>query len=58
MVLSVDGTVAYATMEEMAATLRISVRKLHNLMKEGKAPRHVKIESRVLFVMPKEASND
>lgn len=53
----VSDDMAFATMEEMAATLRISLRKLHKMMKEGNAPRHVKLGSRVLFVLPKEARN-
>lgn len=40
---------AFLTPEEMAAKLRISIRKLQQMMKDGTAPKHVKLGGRTLF---------
>ena len=41
----------FLTPEEMAATLRISLRTLQKMVKANTAPRHVRQGSRLLFVV-------
>jgi predicted DNA-binding transcriptional regulator AlpA len=45
----------FLTPEEMATKLRISIRKLQMMMKEGTAPEYIKLGSRVLFVVERVA---
>lgn len=45
---------AFLTPEEMAAKLRISIRKLQQMMKDGTAPKHIKFGGRVLFPIEQE----
>jgi predicted DNA-binding transcriptional regulator AlpA len=45
---------AFLTPEEMAAKLRISLRKLHQMMKDGTGPQHVKLGGRTVFPVEKE----
>ena len=51
--MHITSTSAYFTPEEMAATLRISIRKLQKMMKEGTAPKHIKVGTKVLFPVEK-----
>ena len=36
--------------EEMAAKLRISLRKLQQMMKAGTAPKHIRLGTKVVFL--------
>lgn len=47
----------YLTPAEMAAKLRISLRSLQRLMKDGKAPPHTKVGGKVLFVLAGEVDH-
>ena len=49
---------AFLTPEEAAAKLRISIRKLQQMVKDGTAPRHMKLGTKVLFVVEREGDND
>lgn len=49
---------AFLTPEEMAAKLRISIRKLQQMMKDGTAPGHVKLGGKVLFPVEMEVRHD
>jgi excisionase family DNA binding protein len=49
--MKVTQDVVFLTPEEMAAKLRISVRKLQQMMKDGTAPEHIKLGGRVLFAV-------
>jgi predicted DNA-binding transcriptional regulator AlpA len=49
---------AFLTPEEMAAKLRISIRKLQQMMKAGTGPKHIKLGGRVLFPIGQEARHD
>jgi len=44
----------FLTPEEMAAKLRISLRKLRQMTKDGTAPEHIKLGGKVLFPVEKE----
>lgn len=55
MLVSNDTT--YLTAEEMAVKLRISLRKLQQLVKADSAPEHIKVGSRLLFVVSKGAAH-
>ncbi|KAB2942288.1 MAG: helix-turn-helix domain-containing protein [Hyphomicrobium sp.] len=52
MMIKVNAGIVFLTPEEMAAKLRISIRKLQQMMKDGAAPEHVRLGARVLFVVP------
>lgn len=39
----------FLTPEEMAAKLRISLRKLQQMMKDGTSPEHIKLGNKVVF---------
>jgi predicted DNA-binding transcriptional regulator AlpA len=54
--MEVSTTVQLLTFEEMAAKLRISIRTLQYMMRDGTAPEHVRLGTRVLFVV-REASH-
>ena len=47
--MHITETTAFLTPEDMAAKLRISLRKLHQMMKDGTAPKHVKLGGRTVF---------
>ena len=55
--MHIDCNTAFLTPEEMAAKLRISLRKLQQMVKDGTAPKHLRLGSRLLFVVGKEATN-
>lgn len=42
---------AFLTPEEMAVKLRISIRKLQAMIKDGTAPPHVRLGTRLLFIL-------
>lgn len=48
----------FLTPEEMAAKLRISLRKLRQMTKDGTGPRHIKLGSKVLFPIEGEVRHD
>lgn len=56
--MHITHTMAFLTPEEMAAKLRISIRKLQQMMKDGTAPEHVKLGGKVLFPIEKGARHD
>jgi predicted DNA-binding transcriptional regulator AlpA len=56
--MKVTTDVAFLTPEEMAAKLRISIRKLQKMVKEGTAPKHLRLGSRLVFVVGREARHD
>lgn len=49
---------AFLTPEEMAAKLRISIRKLQQMMKDGTGPKHIKLGGKVLFPVEEEVRHD
>ena len=49
--MKVDAKQCYLTPEEMAARLRISLRKLYLMMKQGTAPEHIRLGHKLLFVI-------
>ena len=55
--MQVTDNVAFLTPEEMAARLRISLRKLQQMMKDGSAPKHIRLGRRVLFVIEREVAH-
>ncbi len=55
--MRINEETAYLTPEEMAAKLRISIRKLQNLVKSGNAPEHIRIGNRLRFLVTKEAGD-
>ena len=55
--MQVTSNEVFLTPEEMAAKLRISIRKLQQMVKDGTAPKHVRLGSKLLFVVEKEASH-
>ena len=48
--MNYTGNEAFLTPEEMAAKLRISLRTLQKMMKDGIAPKFIRLGHRVLFV--------
>ncbi len=56
--LKITTKKTFLTSEEMAAKLRISIRKLQQMVKDGTAPKHVKFGSRLVFVIDGEASHE
>ena len=48
--MKIDHSMALLPTEEMAAKLRIFLRKLQSMMKYGAAPEHIKLGSRVICV--------
>jgi excisionase family DNA binding protein len=57
--MNLNTKMAFLTPEEMAAKLRISIRKLQQMVKDGTAPKHMKLGAKVLFVIEREGgSND
>jgi predicted DNA-binding transcriptional regulator AlpA len=56
--MRITEDIAFMTPEEMAAKLRISIRKLQQMMKLGTAPKHVKLGGKVLFPVEKEVRHD
>ena len=56
--MKISAKKAFLTPEEMAAKLRISIRKLQQMVKDGTAPEHVKFGSRLVFVVDGEASHE
>ncbi len=54
----ISPSIQFLTPEEMAAKLRISLRKLRQMTKEGTAPRHIKLGGKVLFPIEKEVRHD
>ena len=44
--------------EEMAAKLRISLRKLQQMMKAGTAPKHIRLGNKVVFLEKKRSRTD
>jgi len=55
--LIVSDNVAFFTPEEMAAKLRISLRKFQQMLKDGTAPKHIRLGTKVLFAVTKEGAN-
>jgi hypothetical protein len=41
----------------MAATLRISLRKLQKMMKEGTASEHIRLGTKVVFLVDKDVNH-
>lgn len=56
--MKVSSATAYLTPEEMAVKLRISLRKLQQMMKDGTAPTHIRVGSKVLFPVEQEVGHD
>lgn len=56
--MDVASDTAFLTPEEMAAKLRISIRKLQQMMKDGTAPKHIKLGSKVVFPVTREGGHD
>ena len=56
--LKITTKKTFLTSEEMAAKLRISIRKLQQMVKDGTAPKHVKFGAKLLFVVEREGDND
>ena len=49
--MKINNSMAFLTPEEMAAKLRISIRKLQAMMKAGTAPEFIKLGGRVIFIV-------
>lgn len=49
--MEVNSNSAFLTPVEMAAKLRISIRKLQQMVKEGTAPKHIRLGAKLLFVL-------
>lgn len=49
--MKVTSNSAFLTPVEMAAKLRISIRKLQQMVKDGSAPKHIRLGAKLLFVM-------
>jgi excisionase family DNA binding protein len=47
--MQITKKMAFLTPVEMAAKLRISIRKLQQMVKEGTAPKHIKLGGKRLF---------
>lgn len=47
----INTSMAFLTPAEMAARLRVSIRKLQQMMKDGTAPQHIKLGAKVLFIV-------
>jgi excisionase family DNA binding protein len=56
--MNLNTKMAFLTPEEMAAKLRISIRKLQQMVKDGTAPKHMKLGAKVLFVIERVGGND
>lgn len=56
--MDVSYNAKFLTPEEMAAKLRISLRKLQKMVKEGTAPHHVRLGSKLVFIVTGGPSND
>ena len=56
--MRITDDVAFLTPEEMAAKLRISIRKLQQMMKDGTAPEHIKLGNKVVFPIETGVRND
>lgn len=48
----------FFTPEEMAAKLRISLRTLQQLVRDGAAPEHIKVGGRMLFPVVKQTREE
>jgi excisionase family DNA binding protein len=53
--MRVSEDLAFLTPEEMAVKLRISIRKLQSMIKDGSAPEHIRLGNKVLFLVTKGA---
>lgn len=56
--MHITTTSAFLTPEEMAAKLRISIRKLQQMIKDGTAPKHIKLGGKLLFPVNAEVGHD
>ena len=56
--MRITDDTSFLTPEEMAAKLRISIRKLQQMMKDGTAPDHMRLGNKVVFAISKEVEND
>ena len=55
--MKVTDDTRYVTSEEMAVRLRVSLRTLQKMIKEGTAPEHIRVGHRLLFVVAKSPEN-
>ena len=53
--LATDNVV-FLRPEEMAAKLRISLRKLQQMMRDGTAPKHIRLGTKVVFLEKSDGS--
>ena len=56
--MHITKMMAFLTPVEMAAKLRISLRKLQQMVKEGTAPKHIKLGGKLLFLLSDGACDD
>ena len=56
--MEVSHGTKFLTPEEMAARLRISLRKLQQMVKEGTAPKHLRLGTKLVFVVEGGSRND
>lgn len=56
--MHISQKMAFLTPEEMAVKLRVSIRKLQQMMKDGTGPKHIKLGGKVLFPVETEVGHD